>query len=84
MDGLCEKLKVDPRRGLTAADLPARREHFGSNEAKKPEAEGFFAKLWDALQEFMLKVLLCAGCFSIIVDMLVAGPEQRKLGKCFL
>lgn len=76
-------MKVDPRRGLTAADLPARHEHFGGNEAKKPEAEGFFAKLWDALQDFMLKVLLCAGCFSIIVDMLVSGPEQRKLGKCF-
>ena len=50
---------------------------------KKPEAEGFWAKFWDALQEFMLKVLLCAGCFSIIVDMLVASPAERKLGKCF-
>ena len=74
-------MKVDPRRGLTAADLPDRREHFGSNEMKKPEAEGFWAKFWDALQDFMLKVLLCAGCFSIIVDMLVASPEERKLCK---
>jgi magnesium-transporting ATPase (P-type) len=77
-------LKVNPLRGLTAADLPERREHFGSNEMKKPEAEGFWAKLWDALQDFMLKVLLCAGCFSIIVDMLVADPAGRKLGKFLL
>jgi hypothetical protein len=39
---------------------------------KKPEAEGFWAKVWDALQDFMLKVLMTAGCFSIIVDMLVS------------
>jgi magnesium-transporting ATPase (P-type) len=63
---------VDLKRGLTAADLPERCEHFGSNAMKKPEAEGFWAKVWDALQDFMLKVLMTAGCFSIIVDMLVS------------
>lgn len=72
LEGLCESLKVDVTRGLTAADLPDRREHFGSNEMKKPEAEGFWAKFFDALQDFMLKVLIVAGCFSIIVDMLVS------------
>jgi len=73
LEGLCDALKVNLKYGLTAADLPERREHFGSNEMKKPEAEGFWAKLWDALQDFMLKVLICAGCFSIIVDMLVSN-----------
>ena len=72
---------MDVKRGLTAADLPERREHFGSNEAKKPEAEGFWAKVWDALQEFMLRVLMVAGSFSIIVDMLVSDAQGRKLGK---
>ena len=72
LEGLCDKLKVDVKRGLTAADLPERCEHFGSNEMKKPEAEGFWAKVWEALQEFMLRVLMCAGTFSIIVDMLVS------------
>ena len=72
LEGLCDKLKVDVKRGLTAADLPERREHFGSNEMKKPEAEGFWAKVWEALKEFMLRVLMVAGCFSIIVDMLVS------------
>ena len=81
LEGLCDMLKVDLKRGLTAADLPERREHFGSNEAKKPEAEGFWAKVWDALQEFMLRVLMVAGSFSIIVDMLVSDAQGRKLGK---
>ncbi len=72
---------MDLKCGLTAADLPERREHFGSNEMKKPEAEGFWAKVWEALKEFMLRVLMVAGCFSIIVDMLVSDAQGRKLGK---
>ena len=32
----------------------------------------------------MLKVLIVAGCFSIIVDMAVSSPEARKVGKCSL
>lgn len=27
----------------------------------------------------MLKVLIVAGCFSIVVDMLVSAPEDRKI-----
>jgi hypothetical protein len=29
----------------------------------------------------MLKVLICAGCFSIIVDMIVSDNAGRKTGK---
>ena len=49
LEGLCDKIRVDIKKGLTGSDLPERREYFGTNEAKKPVAEGFFAKLWDAL-----------------------------------
>lgn len=31
----------------------------------------------------MLKVLIVAGCFSIIVDMIVSDEEKRKTGKSF-
>ena len=72
---------VDLKKGLTGSDLTERREHFGSNELEKPEVEGFWAKFWDALQDFMLKVLIVAGCFSIIVDMIVSGEDERKTGK---
>lgn len=54
--------------------MPERRAHFGHNEMKKPVAEGFWQKFWNTLQDFMLKVLIVAGCFSIVVDMLVSSP----------
>lgn len=31
LEGLCAKLKLDVSKGLTAADLPERAAHFGSN-----------------------------------------------------
>jgi len=65
---------VDLKKGLTGSDMPERRAHFGHNEMKKPVAEGFWQKFWNTLQDFMLKVLIVAGCFSIVVDMLVSSP----------
>lgn len=78
---MADKLKVDLKKGLTGADMPQRKEFFGSNEQEKPEIEGFWAKFFDALQDFMLKVLIVAGCFSIIVDMIVSKPAERRTGK---
>lgn len=46
-----------------------------------PVAEGFWTKFVDALGDFMLKVLLIAGVFSIAVDTAVAAPNDRKLCK---
>ena len=78
---MADKLKVDLKKGLTGADMPQRKEFFGSNEQEKPEVEGFWTKFFDALQDFMLKVLIVAGCFSIIVDMIVSKPDERRTGK---
>ena len=81
LEGLCAKLKVDLKKGLTPADLPERALHFGHNRNELPVAEGFWSKFIGALDEFMLQVLLAAGAFSIIVDMLTADKKDRKIGK---
>jgi hypothetical protein len=54
LEGLCSKLKVDVRKGLTPADLPERAAHFGDNRTELPVAEGFWTKVLGALDEFML------------------------------
>lgn len=81
LEGLCEKIRVDINKGLTGSDLPERRDYFGHNVAKKPIAEGFWAKFWGALQDFMLKVLIVSGTVSITTEMIISGPEQRKTCK---
>lgn len=81
LEGLCEKIRVDINKGLTGSDLPERKEFFGSNVAKKPVAEGFWAKFWAALQDFMLKVLIVSGVVSITTEMIISDSEARKTGK---
>ena len=72
---------MDLKKGLTPADLPERAHHFGHNRTDLPVAEGFWAKFIGALDEFMLQVLIAAGVFSIIVDMLTSDKKNRKIGK---
>jgi len=64
---------------LTGSDFPDRSEHFGNNE--KPPLK---AKLWitlfiQALDDFMLKVLIVASIFSITFDMILADDDHRHL-----
>lgn len=82
MDGLSEKLHVDLTKGLRGSDYAERREYYGHNELPKLEAEGFWEKFFGALEDFMLKVLITAGCFSIIVDMVTSNADERKTGRC--
>ena len=81
LEGLCSKLKVDLKKGLTPADLPERALHFGHNRNEPPVAEGFWSKFIGALDEFMLQVLLASGTFSIVVSMLTSDAAGRKTGK---
>ena len=81
LEGLCAKLKVDLKKGLTPADLPERALHFGHNRNELPVAEGFWSKFIGALDEFMLQVLLASGTFSIVVSMLTSDAAGRKTGK---
>lgn len=61
--------------------MPQRAEHFGSNYIQPPEIEGFWTKFIDALGDFMLKVLIVAGVFSIAVDTGMANPKERRTCK---
>lgn len=81
LEGLCDMISVDLKKGLRGNDYEERKNWFGSNEMAPLEAEGFWIKFWNTLQDFMLKVLIVSGCFSIIVDMIVSSPSDRKLGK---
>ena len=77
-EGIAGRLKVDLKIGLTGRDFEARRAHFGHNESEKLKAKSFFTLFIAALDDFMLKVLMVASVFSIVLDMLLASPDHRQ------
>lgn len=69
---------MDPKFGLTGEDFPERTLQFGDNFRPSLVAKPFYKLFWQALDDFMLKVLICASIFSIVFDMLLASPDHKK------
>jgi magnesium-transporting ATPase (P-type) len=77
VEGICTKLKVDVKIGLTGEDFPERTQQFGNNYREPIKAKAWHTLFLAALDDFMLKVLIFAAIFSIVFDMLLASPEDR-------
>lgn len=80
-EALLDQLKVNPEEGLNGSDLPDRNAHFGSNFREPLKVKPFCTILKEALDDFMLKVLLVCAVFSLIFDMSLADPHEREHGK---
>ena len=74
---LMEKLKTDPDNGVHPDSLQERDDHFGSNRKEVIEPKTFWFFVRECLDDFLLKVLIAAGLFSIIVDEIMADPEEK-------
>lgn len=84
VEGICKKLNVDIKLGLTGEDFPERTQQFGNNYREQIKAKSWFSLFWAALDDFMLKVLIVAAVFSITFDMIIADPHDRSHGKSIL
>ena len=80
-EGICSKLRVDPKVGLTGGDFAERTEKFGNNYREEPVAKSWFSLFIGALDDEMLKLLIVCACFSITFDMILADPSERSHGK---
>jgi len=74
-------LKTNVDTGLTGEDFPQRTLHFGNNYRAPLTVKPFCTIFFEALDDFMLKLLLVCACFSIVFDMVLAAPEDRSHGK---
>jgi magnesium-transporting ATPase (P-type) len=82
IQGLAEKLHVDLSTGIIPNDLEDREKAFGSNMRPAPKRTPFCTLFWNALQDFMLRILLVCACISIIFDEAFAETESsRSTGK---
>jgi len=76
VESISNKLKTNLENGLTGEDFPARKEFFGDNFREPLKAKSFCRIFWEALDDFMLKVLLVAATGSLIFEYIGADPDH--------
>jgi P-type Ca2+ transporter type 2B len=82
VNGVLEKLKVDPNRGLDSSnqeDLEQRRIAFGVNEIPPKPMRSFLKLCWDALHDLILEILLA--CAIISIGLSFYKPPQDTDGQ---
>jgi len=82
VEGISNKLKVETSKGLNGGDFPQRYEAFGNNDREPLKAKSFCTVFFEALDDFMLKVLLVAATGSLIFEYIGADSEDYSHGKC--
>mmetsp|Transcript_2008 Transcript_2008/g.4528 ORF Transcript_2008/g.4528 Transcript_2008/m.4528 type:complete len:1102 (+) Transcript_2008:36-3341(+) len=77
LQGVLEKLKVNPSTGLiTDDDHSERIAHFGHNRRLPPRRETFCELCWDATKDTTLRVLLAAGIVSLIIGAVLSEHPE--------
>ena len=71
-----DKLELDPLYGASANSLAQREMAFGTNYKAPPYRTGFFTLLYQALDDFMLKLLIVCAIIQIVIDMSFADPHE--------
>lgn len=70
--------------GIPQSSVEARKSHFGSNGIAAKPLDSFLKLCWEALQDFVLCMLLVLGVISIIVETTIGLPDGEPCGTCWL
>lgn len=78
LEGLCRALHTHPNRGISSSteSIQKRVEVYGSNTPKVRVPPSFCKLVWEAMQDFTLRVLTLAA----IVSLVVGTYEDPKKG----
>lgn len=63
-------------QGITTASLDGRRKKFGTSFKDPPERSAFCQLLLEALDDFMLKILIGCAIFQLVIEMSTAKKED--------
>ncbi|KAL7544036.1 hypothetical protein ACHAWF_007509 [Thalassiosira exigua] len=79
-------LRSKPEEGVTSdeSDLRHRREVFGSNAIAEKELDSFLKLCWEAVQDFVLIMLIVLGIIGISVETTVGREEGEGCGTCWI
>ena len=76
-DWLVSGLRTHAENGIEEHSIPAREEVFGNNKKKVVAAKTFWFFVEECLEDRLLRVLIIAGIFSIMIDEIMAPPSKR-------
>ena len=82
LEGISNKLKASTKTGISTVSLPSRTEFFGNNYREPIKAKKFCTIFLEALDDFMLKVLLVAATGSLAFEYIGADADHYSTGKC--
>ena len=77
INSLLDGLKTSLEKGVSTTTLDGRREAFGTHAKDKPERTGFCTMLKEALDDFMLKILIACAFFQLIIEMSTAEDKSK-------
>ena len=78
IDWLIKGLGTDPKAGIDAVSIADREAHFGFNRRHPPHPRTLWDYCKEALEDFILRVLIVAGIASIIINEIME-PENRNI-----
>ncbi|KAI6183818.1 Calcium ATPase [Aphelenchoides bicaudatus] len=83
INGLCQKLGVNPSKGLPKDpnELEMRRKRFGSNKIPAKRLKSIFEFAWEAMQDRILITLMVSATASIALSFLKMPNENGEVEK---
>lgn len=72
-----QKLKVDPKRGLTEDEIKQRQEKYGLNELEEPDPTPLWQLILDQFKDQLVLILLASAVISFVLALL---EENESLG----
>lgn len=79
-------LRSSPETGLdpNPANLQSRIETFGANAIADKKLDSFLKLCWEAVQDFVLIMLIVLGIITIVVETTVGVEEGETCGTCWI
>ncbi len=69
-------IQTDLKNGIKNENLEARESYFGTNRKDKVIIPNLLAFMLEAFEDFMLRVLTCAGIVSIVLEVISKADHR--------
>mmetsp|Transcript_3430 Transcript_3430/g.5688 ORF Transcript_3430/g.5688 Transcript_3430/m.5688 type:complete len:1169 (+) Transcript_3430:194-3700(+) len=77
-------LGSSPETGISEDEVEYRKELFGSNAIADKKLDGFVKLCWEAVQDFVLIMLIVLGIISIVVETTIGLDDGESCGPCWI
>jgi calcium-translocating P-type ATPase len=77
-------LRSSPETGIDPREMEHRREVFGSNAIADKELESFISLCVEAVQDFVLIMLIVLGIISVVVETTIGLEDGEACGPCWI